>query len=88
MERRGINPEIVKHLSVRVKNILGIVRGFVQTKSWVHLALQMYLFERARCLLLYVGVSESFWVEASNMTCYVINRSPHASLERKVTYEV
>lgn len=33
------------------------------------------LNERARCLLLNVGISKGFWVEMINIVCYLINRS-------------
>ncbi|KAL0294146.1 UNVERIFIED_CONTAM: Retrovirus-related Pol polyprotein from transposon TNT 1-94 [Sesamum calycinum] len=46
------------------------------------------LTERARCLRLNAGLPKSFWVEAVSMACYLINRSPRASLGGKVTEEV
>jgi hypothetical protein len=46
------------------------------------------LTERARCLRLNAGLSKGFWAEAINMACYLINRSPRASLEGKVAEEV
>ncbi|CAJ2662759.1 unnamed protein product [Trifolium pratense] len=46
------------------------------------------LTERARCLRLNAGLSKGFWAEAINMACYLINRSPRASLEGKVAKEV
>ncbi|KAL0459208.1 UNVERIFIED_CONTAM: Retrovirus-related Pol polyprotein from transposon TNT 1-94 [Sesamum latifolium] len=42
------------------------------------------LTERARCLRLNAGIPKSFWAEAMNMACYLINRSPRASLGGKV----
>ena len=44
--------------------------------------------ERARCLKLNAGLEKKVWVEAMNMTCYLINRSPRASLDGKVADEV
>ena len=44
--------------------------------------------ERARCLRLNVGLEKKFWVEAVNMACYLINKSPRATLDRKVAEEV
>ncbi|KAE8693888.1 putative pentatricopeptide repeat-containing protein [Hibiscus syriacus] len=46
------------------------------------------LNERARCLRLNAGLPKHFWAEAVNMACYLINRSPRASLAGKVTEEV
>ncbi|KAL0381167.1 UNVERIFIED_CONTAM: hypothetical protein Sangu_0181000 [Sesamum angustifolium] len=44
--------------------------------------------ERARCLRLNAGLPKSFWAEVVSMTCYLINRSPWASLGGKITEEV
>ena len=44
--------------------------------------------KRARCLRLNVGLLKSFWAEAMSMACYLINRSPRASLGGKVAEEV
>ena len=44
--------------------------------------------ERARCLRLNAGLPKSFWAEAVSMACYLINRSPRASLGGKVVEEV
>ncbi|KAE8686551.1 cytochrome P450 71A9-like [Hibiscus syriacus] len=46
------------------------------------------LNERARCLRLNAGLPKHFWAEAVNMACYLINRSPRASLAGKVVEEV
>ncbi|KAE8721370.1 hypothetical protein F3Y22_tig00016115pilonHSYRG00011 [Hibiscus syriacus] len=46
------------------------------------------LNERARCLRLNAGLPKHFWAEAINMACYLINRSPRASLAGKVAEEV
>ncbi|GMJ01283.1 hypothetical protein HRI_003797500 [Hibiscus trionum] len=46
------------------------------------------LAERARCLRLNTGLPKNFWAEAVSMTCYLINRSPRASLGGKVAEEV
>ena len=34
------------------------------------------------------GLSKNFWEEAVNMTCFLINRSLRAALDRKVIEEV
>ena len=44
--------------------------------------------ERARCLKLNAGLEKKFWAEAMNMACYLINRSPRATLDGKVAKEV
>ena len=44
--------------------------------------------ERARCLRLNVGLEKKFWVEVVNMACYLINKSPRATLDRKGAEEV
>ncbi|KAL0426860.1 UNVERIFIED_CONTAM: Retrovirus-related Pol polyprotein from transposon TNT 1-94 [Sesamum latifolium] len=46
------------------------------------------LTKRARCLRLNAGLPKSFWAEAVSMACYLINRSPRASLGGKVAEEV
>ncbi|KAL0419201.1 UNVERIFIED_CONTAM: Retrovirus-related Pol polyprotein from transposon TNT 1-94 [Sesamum radiatum] len=45
------------------------------------------LTERARCLRLNARLPKSFWAEAVTMPCYLINRSPRASLGGKVAEE-
>lgn len=42
----------------------------------------------ARCLRLNVGLERQFWVEAVNMTCYLINGSQRVALNRKVVEEI
>ncbi|KAL0323638.1 UNVERIFIED_CONTAM: hypothetical protein Sangu_1983100 [Sesamum angustifolium] len=46
------------------------------------------LTEMARCLRLNAGLPKSFWTEAVSMACYLINRSPWASLGGKLVEEV
>jgi hypothetical protein len=43
--------------------------------------------ERARCLRLNAGLAKTFWADAVSMACYLINRSPRASLGGKVAEE-
>ena len=43
---------------------------------------------KARCLRLNADLEKKFWVEAVNMACYLINRSPKATLDGKVAEEV
>ena len=46
------------------------------------------LLERARCMRLHAGMPESFWAEAVNHACYLVNRSPSKVLEFKSAEEV
>ncbi|KAE8655753.1 Retrovirus-related Pol polyprotein from transposon TNT 1-94 [Hibiscus syriacus] len=70
----------------------GIKRHFTLCKTpqqngvteWMNRSLN----ERARCLCLNVELPKHFWAEAVNMACYLINRSPRASLAGKVAEEV
>ncbi|KAE8721509.1 hypothetical protein F3Y22_tig00015910pilonHSYRG00102 [Hibiscus syriacus] len=70
----------------------GIQRHFTVRKTpqqnGVAERMNMSLNERARCLRLNAGLPKHFWAEAVNMACYLINRSPRASLVGKVAEEV
>ena len=44
--------------------------------------------ERARCIRLNAGLEKKFWVKALSMACYLVNRSPRATLDRKVAEEL
>ena len=44
--------------------------------------------KRARCLRLNAGLAKIFWADAMSMACYLINRSPRATLDGKVAEEV
>ncbi|KAK4397893.1 hypothetical protein Sango_1264800 [Sesamum angolense] len=60
------------------------------TKLW-HMRLERMnksLTERARCLRLKARLPKSIWAKAVSIACYLINRSPRASLGGKVTKEV
>ena len=46
------------------------------------------LLERARAMLATAGLEKSFWAEAVNTACYVINRSPSTALELKTPMEM
>ncbi|KAL0315509.1 UNVERIFIED_CONTAM: hypothetical protein Sradi_5429100 [Sesamum radiatum] len=50
--------------------------------------MSMSLTKRARCSRLNPGLPKSFWEEAVSMACYLINRSPWASLGGKVAEEM
>jgi len=45
------------------------------------------IVERARCLRLNAGLAKTFWVDAVSMACYLINKSPRASLGGKLAEE-
>ncbi|KAE8727716.1 putative ribonuclease H protein [Hibiscus syriacus] len=70
----------------------GIKRHFTVCKTpqqnGVAERINRLLNERDRCLRLNAGLPKHFWVEAINMACYLINRSPRASLAGKVAEEV
>ncbi|GJU35103.1 retrovirus-related pol polyprotein from transposon TNT 1-94 [Tanacetum coccineum] len=46
------------------------------------------LLERTRCQLLNAGLDRSFWAEALNTACYLINRSPATAIDCKTPIEV
>ena len=46
------------------------------------------LLERTRAMLKAVGLGKSFWAEAVNIVCYVINRSPSTAIELKTPMEM
>ncbi|CAM8916933.1 unnamed protein product [Rhodiola kirilowii] len=39
------------------------------------------ILERVRCLMLQSGMPKSFWAEAANTACYLINRCPSAAID-------
>jgi len=46
------------------------------------------LLERTRCLLSNVGLNRSFWGEAINTTCFLINRTPSTAIGLKTPIEI
>ncbi|GKA10136.1 gag-pol polyprotein [Tanacetum coccineum] len=46
------------------------------------------LLERARAMLATASLGKSFWAEAVNTACYVINRSPSTAVELKTSMEM
>lgn len=46
------------------------------------------LIERVRCILSHSGLGKKFWAEAASTACYLVNRSPHSSLDGKIPEEV
>jgi ATP-binding cassette subfamily B (MDR/TAP) protein 1 len=46
------------------------------------------IISKARCMLSNAGMSRRFWAEAASTACYLINRSPSISLDKKSPIEV
>ncbi|KAJ9538194.1 hypothetical protein OSB04_030927 [Centaurea solstitialis] len=46
------------------------------------------LLERVRCVLSNAGLPRSFWAEALNTVCYLVNRSPATAIDCKTPFEV
>jgi len=46
------------------------------------------LMERERSMLSGVKLGQEFWVEAVDIACYLVNRSPSSALEDKTPQEV
>ncbi|GKB75211.1 copia LTR rider [Tanacetum coccineum] len=46
------------------------------------------LLNKLRCLLIQSGLPDSFWVEATVMTSYLINRSPSTALDKKTPMDL
>lgn len=73
------NDEIFRHLTVRkIPQQNGVAEHMNRT-----------LLERARCMLSNAGLSREFLLaEAFSTAYYLVNRSPHSSLEFKTPEEV
>ena len=52
--------------------------------------MNMTLLERARCMISNAGLwhQRDLWVEAASIACYLVNRSPHSTLDFKVPEEI
>ena len=46
------------------------------------------LLERARCMLLNVGLSKDFWAEVVNHASYLVNQSPSTAIGLKTPEEL
>jgi len=46
------------------------------------------LLEKARCMLSNVGLTRTFWAEAVNTICYLINHGPPTGINLKTPYEL
>ena len=50
--------------------------------------MNMTIADKIRCMLAESGLEKKFWAEASSTAVYLINRTPNASIEFKITEEV
>jgi len=70
----------------------GIKRQFTMTytpqQNGVAERMNKTLLERTRVMLKAAGLGKSFWAEAVNTACYVINRSPSTAIELKTPMEM
>ena len=70
----------------------GIKRHFTVQKTPQHngVAKRMNesITERAWCIILNARLEKKFWVKVVSVACYLINRSPRATLDGKVAEEV
>ncbi|GJY43429.1 retrovirus-related pol polyprotein from transposon TNT 1-94, partial [Tanacetum coccineum] len=70
----------------------GIKRQFTTTytpqQNGVAERMNRTLLERARAMLATASLGKSFWAEAVNSACYVINRSPSTTVELKTPMEM
>ncbi|KAK3038231.1 hypothetical protein RJ639_030840 [Escallonia herrerae] len=69
---------IIKHFSVK--------RTLEQNR--VAERMNRTLLGRARCMRLNADLPKSFWAEAINTTCYLINHSPSSAINHRVPEEV
>ncbi|KAK2997449.1 hypothetical protein RJ639_025454 [Escallonia herrerae] len=70
----------------------GIIRHFsvkrTPEQNGVAERMNKTLLERARCMRLNADLPKSFWAEAVNTACYLINRSPSSAINHRVPEEV
>ena len=62
--------------------------AYTPQKNGVVEWMNITLLERIRAILGATGLTKSFWVEAVNTTCYVINRSNSTAIELKTPMEM
>jgi transposase InsO family protein len=46
------------------------------------------IISKARCMLSNASMGKQFWAEAASTACYLINRSPSTTIEKKTPMEV
>ncbi|GJY33991.1 retrovirus-related pol polyprotein from transposon TNT 1-94 [Tanacetum coccineum] len=69
---------IARHYTVR----------YIPQQNGIAERMNKTLLERTRCLLLNARLDRSFWAEALNTACYLINRSPAIAIDCKTSIEV
>jgi len=62
--------------------------AYTQQQNGVAERMNRTLLERTRAMLKAAGLGKSFWAEAVNTACYVINRSPSTAIELKTPMEM
>lgn len=60
----------------------------LQQQNGVHERMNRTFLERLRCMLSNVGLSRCFWVEAINIVCYLINRTPATTINSTTLFKV
>jgi transposase InsO family protein len=50
--------------------------------------MNMTIISKARCMLSNASMGRQFWAEAASTICYLINRSPSTTIEKKTPMEV
>ena len=65
------NEGIVRHHTVR----------YTPQQNGVAERMNKTLLERARCMLSNAGLPNTFWAEAVNTACYLVNRSPSTAID-------
>lgn len=70
----------------------GIVRHHIvphiPQQNCVAERMNMNIMKEVKCMLSHVGLSKSFWAEATCITCFLINRSPSVVIDKKSPLEV
>ncbi|KAG8501441.1 hypothetical protein CXB51_003771 [Gossypium anomalum] len=69
---------IVRHLTVR----------HTPQQNGVAERMNRTIMEKVRCMLSNANLPKSFWAEAASTACFLINRSPSVSIEKKTPQEV
>ncbi|GJS97043.1 gag-pol polyprotein [Tanacetum coccineum] len=92
MSEQGMKILVEKNLLPGFTKQKGIKRHFTMSytpqQNGVAERMNRTLLERARAMLATASLEKSFWVEAVNTACYVINRSPSTTVELKTSMEM
>ena len=62
--------------------------AYTPQKNGVVEWMNITLLEKTRAMLKIADLAKSFWPEAVNTTCYVINRSPSNAINSKTPMEM